>query len=159
VGDTVTVSRALCIAVAMTAMVACNEPTRVVTVEETEFNPVLNINLVGMTKTSSGLYYTDLVMGSGPPATFGAQASMYYQVNLSTGVKVDEAKAPATPLTFIVGYGQVIAGMDEGVTGMSVGGIRQLIVPPSLGYGNVQHGRVPPNSVLVFTVELTRITF
>ena len=63
----------------------------------------------------------------------------------------------AGPFTFTLGTGSVIAGWDQGLVGMKVGGLRQLIIPPSLAYGAVRYGSIPQNSVLVFEIELTDV--
>jgi FKBP-type peptidyl-prolyl cis-trans isomerase len=63
-----------------------------------------------------------------------------------------------TPFTFTLGAGQVIAGWEQGVQGMKVGGVRRLVVPPSLAYGQSRYGPIPPNATLVFEIELLEVT-
>jgi FKBP-type peptidyl-prolyl cis-trans isomerase FkpA len=70
---------------------------------------------------------------------------------------VFDASAPGSPLSFVLGQGDVIAGWDQGLVGMRVGGVRRLIIPPSLGYGETRQGIVPPNATLVFDVELLSV--
>lgn len=126
-------------------------------IEDTEFAPSLGVDLSRSTRNASGLYWRDLTVGSGPTATAGARVQVHYTGWLANGAKFDENLPPRAPLAFTIGSGQVIAGFDEGVRGMQVGGARQLIIPPSLGYGPNPVGGIPGNSILVFRVELVAI--
>ena len=139
--------------VLLAACLNSTEPATV-SVENTTFAPALGVDLASSTKTQSGLYYRDLVLGTGTTIAAGQTVGLYYTAYLSTGVGLDSLKAPATPVfTFKVGNFEVISGMDEGVRGMQVGGTRQLIIPPWLAYGAYDYGPVPGNSVLVVTVN------
>lgn len=126
-------------------------------IESTQFAASLNVNLSAMTKTATGLYYRDLTAGTGTTAAAGKTAKVHYQGFLPNGTKFDQNLAPSTPFSFLLGSGQVIPGFDQGVTGMKTGGVRQLIIPPSLGYGSRGSGSIPPNSILVFTIELVTV--
>lgn len=117
-----------------------------------EFDPSLAIDLAAMTKTPSGLYYQDLAPGSGNAVKVGEQATVRYSGWLPNGKLFDSGSFP-----FTVGAGMVIEGFDEGVLGMRVGGKRKLVIPPGLGYGNQGQGSIPPNSTLIFEVELQKI--
>jgi FKBP-type peptidyl-prolyl cis-trans isomerase FkpA len=68
-----------------------------------------------------------------------------------------DASTPGTPFSFKLGSGQVIAGWEQGVAGMRVGGLRRLVIPPSLGYGDTRHGLIPPNATLVFDIALLSV--
>jgi FKBP-type peptidyl-prolyl cis-trans isomerase FkpA len=107
-----------------------------------------------MTKTSSGLFYKDLTVGTGSTVTSGDAVATYYTGWLTTGTSFDAAKPPFDPLVFVVGDARYIKGYNEGVLGMKVGGCRQLVMPPALGYGAVANGPIPANSWLVFEIGL-----
>ncbi|PYP81477.1 MAG: peptidylprolyl isomerase [Gemmatimonadetes bacterium] len=130
-----------------------------VPIEQTTFATSLNVDLSKSTKTATGLYYRDLVTGTGATATSTSRVSTYYALYFPTGQKIEELSSPSTPYSFTIGTNPpaVIAGWDEGVQGMKVGGTRQLIVPPSLAYGTNGAGVIPPNSVLVFTIQLVAV--
>lgn len=109
--------------------------------------------------TSSGLQYWDLKEGSGAAASAGKTVSVHYTGWLaSNGKKFDSSVDRGQPFMFQLGAGQVIKGWDEGVSGMKVGGKRQLRIPPELGYGSRGAGGViPPNATLIFDVELLAV--
>ena len=105
-------------------------------------------------KISSGLEFWDLKTGTGAEAAAGKHVSVHYTGWLTDGTKFDSSVDRNTPYGFLLGAGQVIKGWDEGVAGMKVGGKRQLRIPPELGYGSRPVGPIPPNSTLIFDVEL-----
>ena len=112
-----------------------------------------------MITTASGLQYEDTVLGQGAAAQAGRQVSVHYTGWLYKdgvkGAKFDSSKDRGDPFDFDLGAGMVIAGWDEGVQGMQVGGTRLLVIPPQLGYGTRGAGGViPPNATLMFEVEL-----
>jgi len=113
-----------------------------------------------MPATSSGLIYTDSVVGTGDEAVSGKSVSVHYTGWLQEpggqkGKKFDSSLDRGSPFSFRLGAGQVIKGWDEGVSTMKVGGKRTLIIPPELGYGaRGAGGVIPGNATLIFDVEL-----
>jgi len=124
---------------------------------------VLLVGLVGCgsdspTSPDTGtLVSEDLVVGTGATAVSGDTVTVHYIGTFTDGTKFDSSYDRAQPFTFRVGVGQVIAGFDQGVLGMKVGGKRRLTIPPSLAYGTQGSGIIPPNTTLKFDVELLSI--
>ena len=106
------------------------------------------------------LVITDVTEGDGAEATSGATVSVHYVgVAHSTGEEFDASYNRGTPLQFRIGVGQVIQGWDQGVEGMKVGGRRQLVIPPHLGYGDRGAGGViKPGETLIFVVDLLEVS-
>lgn len=126
-------------------------------------NDNLNINLtptpnVGQTKNMdqiTGLKIEDVVVGTGTEAKAGNTVTVNYTGTLTNGTKFDSSLNPGRePFQFRLGAGQVIKGWDLGVAGMKIGGKRKLTIPPDLAYGTQGQGPIPPNSTLIFDVEL-----
>jgi FKBP-type peptidyl-prolyl cis-trans isomerase FkpA len=108
--------------------------------------------------TDSGLVIEEVTVGSGEAARAGQHVTVHYTGWLTDGTKFDSSKDRDEPFDFPLGARHVIAGWDEGVQGMQVGGVRKLTIPPNLGYGSRGAGGViPPNATLVFEVELLAI--
>ena len=111
-------------------------------------------------KTASGLSYEDVQVGEGEIVTVGKVATVHYTGWLTDAARTrfDSSKLHGKPFSFPVGEGRVIAGWDEGVQGMRVGGVRKLTIPPDLGYGaGGAVGVIPPNATLIFEVELLAV--
>ena len=110
----------------------------------------------------SGVQYRDDVVGTGPQPRAGQTVNVHYTGWLDDGGKkgrkFDSSLDRGTPFSFKLGAGMVIAGWDQGVATMHVGGKRTLIIPPDMGYGSRGAGGViPPNATLIFDVELLGI--
>jgi FKBP-type peptidyl-prolyl cis-trans isomerase len=115
-----------------------------------------------VTEMPDGLKYTDTKIGDGATARAGNKVSVNYTGwlynNGSKGAKFDSSLDRGQPFQFTLGAHQVIAGWDEGVAGMKVGGKRTLIIPPELGYGaRGAGGAIPPNATLMFDVDLLQV--
>jgi len=113
------------------------------------------VDTATMTRTGSGLRYQDVTRGQGAEATPGHQVKVHYTGWLLNGKKFDSSRDRGEPFEFSLGARQVIAGWDEGVAGMKVGGRRKLVIPSDLGYGaGGAPPDIPPGATLVFDVEL-----
>lgn len=109
--------------------------------------------------TASGLKYVDIKVGTGASPTVGQMVSVHYTGTLTNGEKFDSShdKPGDAPYPFPIGMGKVVAGWDEGIMTMKVGGKRKLIVPASLGYGETGRGPIPGGATMLFDVELISI--
>jgi FKBP-type peptidyl-prolyl cis-trans isomerase FkpA len=111
-----------------------------------------------MTKLPSGLKYQDVTQGQGSEAVAGRAVTVHYTGWLPDGKKFDSSRDHGQPFTFTLGAGQVIAGWDQGVEGMRVGGRRKLVIPPDLGYGAAgAPPDIPAAATLVFEVEVLEV--
>ncbi|MBD2066714.1 FKBP-type peptidyl-prolyl cis-trans isomerase [Leptolyngbya sp. FACHB-671] len=116
-------------------------------------------NAENIITTPSGLQYIDIEEGTGATPQAGQTVVVHYTGTLQNGTKFDSSRDRNQPFSFPLGAGRVIRGWDEGISTMKVGGRRQLIIPPELGYGaRGAGGVIPPNATLIFDVELLRIS-
>lgn len=120
------------------------------------FAPQLGVDLAAMHRSESGLYTQDLVEGTGAEARVDRYLEVHYTGWLSNGTQFDTSRDSNQPLPLRLGQTppQVIAGWEEGLLGMKVGGKRRLVIPSKLGYGEYGSFDIPPDAVLVFDVEL-----
>lgn len=123
---------------------------------ETSSTPVATAS--GANKVEDKLQIQDELIGTGSAAVAGKKVTVNYTGKLTNGTVFDSSlNSGRTPFTFNLGAGEVIKGWDLGVAGMKVGGKRILTIPPSLGYGSQDMGSIPPNSTLIFEVELLKV--
>jgi peptidylprolyl isomerase len=110
------------------------------------------------TTTDSGLQIKEIECGDGEEAQKGDTLEVHYEGRLEDGTKFDASRDHGSTFEFQVGAGQVIQGWDEGLIGMKIGGKRELTIPPELGYGEAgAPPAIPPNSTLIFDIELVDI--
>lgn len=107
-------------------------------------------------KSKTGLYFVQVQKGSGIRAESGTLVAIHYTCNLLNGKKI-ESSYGGDSLVFILGYGTLISGVEEGVSYMYAGGKAKLIMPSTLAYGKDGKGDIPPNSPLIFEVELLSV--
>lgn len=127
------------------------KPTEATTTQPTTEAPVKQ------EAATDTLKIEDLKVGTGETATSGKTVVVHYTGWLTNGTKFDSSLDRKEPFEFPLGQGRVIQGWDQGVANMKVGGKRKLTIPPSLGYGSRDLGVIPPNSTLVFEVELLKV--
>jgi len=106
--------------------------------------------------TPTGLKYIDEKIGEGNSPSVGKMVSVHYTGTLENGTKFDSSYDRGQPYSFAIGTGNVIKGWDEGLMSMKEGGKRKLIIPPDLAYGARGRPGIPPNSTLIFEVELVK---
>ncbi len=106
---------------------------------------------------TSEVVIEDLEIGTGEIAEVGNTVKMNYTGTFSDGSVFDSNQDKENPFSFVLGKGEVIAGWDQGIPGMLVGGKRKLTVPPELGYGENDYASIPANSTLIFEVELLEV--
>ena len=101
------------------------------------------------------LIIEDIIVGQGAEAVKYSIVTVNYTGWLEDGTKFDSSlNSGREPLRFTLGAGQMIQGFDQGILGMKVGGKRKLTIPPNLGYGSQDKGIIPPNSTLIFELDL-----
>lgn len=122
----------------------------------TVYAPDLGIDLNAMSRIDGGVYIRDLEVGQGDTATAGDRVRVDYTGWFPNGVQFDASAG--TPIVFTLGVGDVIAGWDQGITGMQTGGRRILVIPPASAYGDRgRPGVIPSNATLVFDVRLVEV--
>ena len=133
-----------------------DSPTGPVDPAELSFAPGLGVDLAQMTRTGTGLYIQDEVVGSGAEAVAGATVTVHYTGWFHHGAQLDSSRSPGrTAFTFgPLGSASVIAGWNQGVQGMREGGRRLLVIPYQLAYGTAGRSPVPPYATLVFRIEM-----
>ena len=155
--------RLLSAAAMLVLAAACNsDPVSVPQADPatTQFATALNVNIATMTRTASGLYFRNAVLGpdTARVAAAGDSVTVRYTGWLSNGTQFDSNRdAGEPPFGFTLGTRRVIAGWEEGLVGMRKGGRRILVIPPSLAYGPDAYRGIPGNSILVFDVEMLDI--
>jgi peptidylprolyl isomerase len=142
--------KAVVFAVAAVALAACgDEPTPFEVVDEITFDASLGIDLADFTELPSGVWIQDETVGVGDPVVNPSTLTVGYTGWLRTGAQFDSG-------TFSFDYPTgAIAGFSIGVEGMAEGGVRRIIIPPELGYGEQGSGPIPGGAVLIFRVSLT----
>lgn len=109
------------------------------------------------TPSAETLQVEDVIVGTGELVLPGDLLTVHYVGTLANGVKFDSSIDRGVPFQFTLGAGQVIQGWEMGFTGMKVGGKRRIVIPPSLGYGEIPNGPIPAGSTLIFEVELVAV--
>ena len=146
--------------IAIAAVVAVSNPTLMhaqgkLSLDTVQFAPSLEVDLAASKRVTTGLHYRDIIVGTGAWAHRGTEVTVRYVGTLADGRAFTSLNE--SPVKFKLGAGEVIQGWERGITGMRAGGRRQIVVAPSLGYGNKQTGPIPPNSVLVFDIEVISV--
>jgi len=123
-----------------------------------KFDSPFDATPVTTSTTENGIAVSDYVIGTGADAVKGGEVEVHYTGYLTDGAVFDSSVPRKRPFGFELGAGRVIKGWDEGVVGMKVGGKRKLVIPSKLGYAERRAGKIPPNSTLIFTIELLSVT-
>ncbi len=148
--------RLLALAVALPVAACGGDDPVAPTIENARFASSLGVDLDASTRNPSGLYYRDITVGTGALADTGSVAVVRYSGAFVDG-RVFDSGTINDP-DFVIGSGWAVPGFEEGIFGMRVGGKRQIIIPPELGYGSLPPSGIPANAILVFTVELLSVS-
>jgi peptidylprolyl isomerase len=124
--------------------------------------PKINLSIIPAEPTkpgetaemANGIKYETLKPGTGKQAKAGQTVTVHYVGKLTDGTIFDSSRQRGEPFPFLIGAGEVIEGWERGIAGMKVGELRKLSIPPELAYKNVGKGPIPPDSTLLFEVEL-----
>jgi len=137
------------------AIAACaSGPPAVAVITNASIAPSLGVDLGTYTRTPEGLYYKDLTVGDGAEARPTSRVTVAYRMLLANGTPVDSAGGLTVRLQ---GGDPIIKGWRLGIPGMKAGGSRVLVIPPELGYDWREVGKIPPNSILLFRVQLLKV--
>ena len=140
------------------SMVACHKPYEKKEKVVDQAKSTSETSLVGKEIiTSSGLTYVDEVVGAGKTPKTGDKVVVHYTGTLEDGTKFDSSRDRNQPFEFPLGMGRVIRGWDQAFATMKVGDRATITIPPELGYGSRGMGKIPPNSTLIFDVELLEV--
>ncbi|MGI5828376.1 MAG: FKBP-type peptidyl-prolyl cis-trans isomerase [Patescibacteria group bacterium] len=125
---------------------------------DTQPQPKRTSNVTNFPQSVDTLQFQDQIVGNGDEAVSGKTVTVHYTGMLTNGQKFDSSLDRGQPFVFPLGAGQVIAGWDQGVVGMKVGGKRRLLIPADLAYGDQGvPGAIPPGATLVFDIELLKV--
>jgi len=122
-----------------------------------DFAPELGVEPGEMRSGGGGLWIRELREGTGPEARSRSQVVVVYTLWLADGTLLEDSRGAGQALRLTLGAGEAIAGLERGLLGMRAGGRRQLVVPPSLGYGSRGTDEVPANATLIFDVEVVDV--
>lgn len=117
------------------------------------FAPELGVDLAAMERTATGLYIQELREGDGFAAQRTSLVTLHYVGYLPDGTIFDTSSG-GEPFQFRLGGSEVIRGWNQGIPGLKRGGIRRLVIRPSLGYRSQGRGKIPPNTTLIFDIQL-----
>lgn len=122
--------------------------------EDSVIKDYMTKNKLQGTHSKSGMYYVEVKKGEGARAAAGNTVKVHYTGKLIDGTVFDSSHGRGEPLAFPLGKNKVIRGWEEGIANMNKGGKAILLIPSSMGYGQGSVGKIPPNSILIFDVEL-----
>ncbi|HVZ48089.1 MAG TPA: FKBP-type peptidyl-prolyl cis-trans isomerase [Gemmatimonadaceae bacterium] len=147
-------ARVVMSALILAATACASGPAAVTTLTNASITPSLGVDLATYVHTPDGLYYKDVATGDGKLAERASRVTVAYRMLLTNGTQVDSSAGLTIRLQ---GGDPIIKGWRLGIPGMRVGGSRILIIPPELGYEWREVGKIPPNSTLLFRVQLLAV--
>lgn len=154
--NTVRIARSFAFFLAVATSVSCTsgEPADHPSNPQTDsYATSLGIDVTQFTKASDDVLYRDLTVGTGAEAASGSTIRVHYTGWLPSGTQF-ETSVGGNPYQFVLGTGAVIPGWDQGIVGMRVGGKRRLLIGSAAGYGRTGSGPIPPNTTMIFDVEV-----